>query len=54
MTRDEMARFLWRFRSLPLATVSAVFEDVPADATYGPAVDWLAEAGITKGCTATS
>ena len=54
VTRDEMARFLWRFRSLPLATVSAVFDDVPADATYGPAVDWLAETGITKGCTATT
>ena len=52
VTRDEMARFLWRFRSLPLATVSAVFDDVPADAAYGPAVDWLAETGITKGCTA--
>jgi hypothetical protein len=54
VTRDEMARFLWRFRSLPLATVSAVFDDVPADATYGPAVDWLAETGITKGCTTTT
>ena len=54
VTRDEMARFLWRFRSLPLATVSAVFDDVPAAATYGPAVDWLAETGITKGCTTTT
>jgi hypothetical protein len=54
VTRDEMAGFLWRFRSLPLATVSAVFDDVSVDATYGPAVDWLAETGITKGCTATS
>jgi len=54
VTRDEMARFLWRFRSLPLATVSAVFADVPSDATYGPAVDFLAEAGITLGCTATT
>ena len=54
VTRDEMARFLWRFRSLPLATVSAAFADVPSDATYGPAVDFLAEAGVTRGCTATT
>jgi len=54
VTRDEMARFLWRFRGLPVATTTASFEDVPADATYGPAVDWLDEASITLGCTATS
>jgi hypothetical protein len=54
VTRDEMARFLWRFRSLPLATTASSFDDVPADATYSPAVDWLAETGITLGCTATS
>ena len=54
MTRDEMARFLWRFRSLPLATTASSFDDVPADATYSPAVDWLAETGITKGCTTTT
>jgi subtilisin family serine protease len=54
VTRDEMARFLWRFKSLPAATVSAVFDDVPVDASYGPAVDWLAENGITLGCTPTS
>ena len=54
VTRDEMARFLWRFRGLPLATVSAGFDDVPVDAIYGPAVDWLVETGITKGCTTTT
>jgi hypothetical protein len=54
VTRDEMAWFMWRFRSLPLATTASSFDDVSADATYGPAVDWLAETGITLGCTTTS
>jgi hypothetical protein len=53
VTRDEMAGFLWRFRGLPGASSSAAFEDVPIDAPYGPAVDWLAEAEITLGCSAT-
>ncbi|MDG1988562.1 MAG: S8 family serine peptidase [Acidimicrobiales bacterium] len=53
VTRDEMAGFLWRFRGLPAASSSAPFEDVPVDAPYGPAVDWLAEAEITLGCSAT-
>ena len=53
VTRDEMAGFLWRFRGLPVASSPAPFEDVPVDAPYGPAVDWLAEAEITLGCTTT-
>ncbi len=53
VTRDEMARFLWRFRNLPAASTTAGFSDVPAGASYGPAVDWLAEAGITLGCSTT-
>ena len=53
-TRDEMARFLWRFRGTPVAAVAASFDDVATDASYGPAVDWLAEVGITLGCTVTS
>jgi len=53
VTRDEMAGFLWRFRGLPVASSSAPFEDVPIDAPYGPAVDWLAEAEITLGCRTT-
>jgi len=53
VTRDEMAGFLWRFRGLPVASSSASFEDVPIGAPYGPAVDWLAEAEITLGCSAT-
>ena len=54
VTRDEMAQFLWRFRDTPLATMASSFDDVAADVSYGPAVDWLAEAGITLGCTTTS
>jgi subtilisin family serine protease len=54
VTRDEMATFLWRFRNTPLATVVASFDDVSADASYGPAVDWLAETSVTLGCTTTS
>ena len=50
VTRDEMALFLWRFRNTPVATAASSFEDVAAGATYGPAVDWLAETGITLGC----
>jgi subtilisin family serine protease len=51
VTRDEMAQFMWRFRGLPVASSSAPFDDVPIDATYGPAVDWIAEAEVTLGCT---
>ncbi len=54
VTRDEMAWFLWRFRGTQLATVAAMFDDVAVDESYGPAVDWLAETGITLGCTVTS
>ncbi len=54
VTRDEMARFLWRFRDTPVAGTAASFDDVATNASYGPAVDWLAEVGITEGCTVTS
>jgi hypothetical protein len=54
VTRDEMAWFLWQFRTTPLAAVAAAFDDVALDASYRSAVDWLAETGITLGCTATS
>jgi subtilisin family serine protease len=54
VTRDEMAQFMWRSKGRPAPTTTAAFEDVVADATYGTAVDWLAEQEITLGCTATS
>ena len=54
VTRDEMAQFMWRSKGQPTPTTTASFEDVAADATYGTAVDWLAETAITLGCTATS
>ena len=53
VTRDEIARFLWRFRNLPVVSATAGFSDVPAGASYGPAVNWLAETAITLGCTPT-
>jgi len=59
VTRDEMAGFLWAHRGRPAATAPAGFADVGfVDAngasTHGPAIDWLAGAGITLGCTATA
>jgi hypothetical protein len=51
VTRDEMAQFMWRSRNQPVATSVAGFDDVETDATYGPAVDWMAEQAITLGCT---
>ena len=37
-----------------MASASALFNDIPGDAPCGPAVDWLAEAGIPLGCTPTT
>ncbi len=54
VTRNEMAQFLWKFRGAPQTAVGSSFDDVALDASYGPAVDWLAETGITLGCTDTS
>ena len=54
VTRDEMAQFMWRSKGRPAPTTTAAFEDVAADATYGTAVDWLAEQEITLGCTTTT
>jgi len=54
VTRDEMAGFLWQYRGAPAATTPTAFDDVPVDASHGPAVAWLAEAGITRGCTETA
>ena len=51
VTRDEMAQFMWRSKGQPAPTKTAAFEDVAEDATYGTAVDWLAEQAITLGCT---
>ncbi len=54
VTRDEMAQFMWRSKGQPAPATTASFEDVPADATYNTAVDWLAEQEITLGCTTTT
>jgi hypothetical protein len=54
VTRDGMAQCMWRSKGQPTPTVTADFDDVATDSTYGSAVDWLAEEAITLGCTATS
>ena len=54
VTRDEMAQFMWRSKGQPTPATAATFEDVATDATYGIAVDWLAEQEITLGCTTTT
>jgi hypothetical protein len=47
ITRAEMATFLWRIAGKPTPTKANPFIDVPNNATYAPAVRWLAENGIT-------
>jgi len=54
VTRAEMAAFLWRLEGSPEGSVPAGFGDVPEDAFYGDAADWLLAAGITTGCTTSS
>ena len=54
VTRDEMAKFMWRSKDQPTPSTTASFEDVGANASYRTAVDWLAEEAITLGCTTTS
>lgn len=54
VTRAEMAAFLWRLESSPEGSAPAGFGDVPEDAFYGDAADWLLAAGVTTGCTASS
>ena len=39
---------------MPAASIVAPFDDVTTEASYGLAVDWLAEAEITLGCTPTT
>jgi len=54
VTRDEMAGFLWAHRGRPAVTAPTVFADVDAGSSHGPAIAWLGETGITRGCTATA
>ena len=52
LTREQMAQLLARaFGHTPPGPYESVeFIDVPADALYAPAVEWLAQRGITTGC----
>ncbi len=54
VTRAEMAAFLWRLEGSPEGSAPAGFGDVPEDAFYSTAVDWLLAAGVTTGCTTSS
>jgi subtilisin family serine protease len=54
VTRAEMAAFLWRLEGSPEGSVPAGFGDVPEDAFYDDAADWLLASGVTTGCTASS
>jgi len=49
-----MAAFLWRLEGSPEGSVPAGFGDVPEDAFYGDAADWLLAVGVTTGCTTSS
>ena len=53
LTRSEVATFLWRYDGFPDAPVSS-FVDVSSDAFYAPAVDWMLDAGITTGTSAST
>ena len=54
VTRAEMAAFLWRMEGSPESSAPTGFSDVPEDAFYGDAADWLLAAGVTTGCTTSS
>ncbi len=49
VTRAQMAAFLWRLVGEPSAVSTPGFTDVPPGRWFGPAVDWLAGAGVTTG-----
>ena len=49
LTRAQMALILHRAADLVAAPEPAGFDDVPATASFAPAVDWLAASGITTG-----
>ncbi|MBQ8355456.1 MAG: S8 family serine peptidase [Oscillospiraceae bacterium] len=51
--RAQVVTFLWRAMGEPeVANVNNPFQDVKADAWYGPAVLWAVENGITNGMSA--
>ncbi len=54
VTRKQMAAFLWRLVGSPPATTTAPFVDVDRPSWWAPAVDWLAEVGVTTGTSPTT
>ncbi|MEO0495266.1 MAG: S-layer homology domain-containing protein [Actinomycetota bacterium] len=53
ITRGMVAAFLWRYAGEPSAP-DAGFSDVPGDAFYADAVDWMVAAGITNGTSSST
>lgn len=53
-TRAQMAQFLYRMKGTPKVSGKNSFIDVSNEAYYSAAVEWLKEAGITSGTTATT
>jgi hypothetical protein len=49
VTRAQMAAFLWRFAGEPSGAPQSPFTDVPTDAYFAEAVDWLFATGISVG-----
>jgi len=49
VTRAQMAAFMHRFAGSPAPTQPLVFQDVPKEAYYASAVQWLAQTGVTTG-----
>lgn len=52
-TRSSAIEYLWKLAGSPAAGGSG-FTDVPADASYAPAVSWAVENGITSGTSQTA
>lgn len=54
VTRGEAAAMIWRLYGGPTAEEAAPFLDVYAADPFAPAVDWLHEAGLVQGTSATT
>ena len=48
MTRNQVVTMLWRLADRPSARATATYADVPANASYLPALSWATEAGIVQ------
>ena len=50
VTRGQIAAFLYRFSGQQHTVTEATFQDVPPDAYYFTAAEWMAANAITTGC----